>query len=92
MDVLTDCLSIGYDRTIEISTSKIKNRRATKKNWKENGRCDGFMLENPHSNWDHFSFLGTIFFCAIWVAPEKTATRIAVTKMIDVIFIFFFSY
>jgi len=83
---------MGYDRTIEISTSKIKNRIATKKNWNENGRCDGFMLEKPHSNCDHFSFLGEIFFCAIWVAAAKAATRASTMIMIDSTFIFFFSY
>jgi len=87
-----DCLSIGKDRTIEISTSKIRNRMATRKNWNENGKCEGFMLENPHSNCDHFSFLGVIFFCAICVAPAKAVTRIVVTRMTVVIFIFFFSY
>jgi len=64
---------------------------ATRKNWKENGRCDGVMPENPHSNWDHFSFLGTIFFCEAWVAIVNAAVSMKVTKITDVIFIFFFS-
>jgi hypothetical protein len=50
VDVLIDCLSIGYESTIEISTSKMRNRMATRKNWKENGRCGGTMFEKPHSN------------------------------------------
>lgn len=29
--------SMGYDRIIEISTSKIRNKIAIKKNWNENG-------------------------------------------------------
>ncbi len=33
-----DLFSIGYDSTILISTSKIRNRIATRKNWNENGR------------------------------------------------------
>jgi len=89
---LADFLSIGYDRTIEISTSKIRNKMATKKNWKENGRWEGFILENPHSNWDHFSFLGVIFFFTICVAPANIPTKIRVTMMMVVIFIFFFPY
>jgi len=65
---------------------------ATKKNWKENGRCDGFIFENPHSNWDHFSFLGDIFFWDTWVAVTKAPVKANVTKMMVVIFIFFLSF
>lgn len=53
---LVELLSRGYANNIEISISKIKNRIAIIKNWKENGRCLGFIVLNPHSNWDHFSF------------------------------------
>jgi hypothetical protein len=50
------------------------------------------MLENPHSNCVHFSLFGAIFFCAICVALVNAAVRMTVVRMMDVIFIFFFSY
>jgi len=40
----------------EISTSKIKNSNATRKNWKEKGMWDGVIKLNPHSNWVHLFF------------------------------------
>jgi len=57
-----DAGSIGNDNTNVISTSKIRNKRATKKNWKENGIRGGDIMLNPHSNCLHllildFSFL-----------------------------------
>jgi len=51
--------SKGYERISEISTSKIKNRIATKKNWNENVIVLGVIWLNPHSNWVFFSW----FFC-----------------------------
>lgn len=36
----------------EISTSKIRNKRATKKNCKENGEILSILGFNPHSNVD----------------------------------------
>lgn len=42
--------SIGYEVMSMISTSKIKNSRATMKNWRENGVEGGFMAASPHSN------------------------------------------
>jgi len=54
--------SIGKEITKAISTSKIKNSKAIKKNWNEKGRWGGFIKLKPHSNWDHFSFSFNIFF------------------------------
>lgn len=45
----------GIGRSIEISMSKIKNIRATEKNWIENEFRDLLILSNPHSKGDIFS-------------------------------------
>lgn len=58
-------VSIGYDITIAISTSKMRNRRATRKNWKENGIWEGAIELNPHSNGPLFSFDMYDFFCTV---------------------------
>jgi hypothetical protein len=63
--------SIGYDRIRAISTSKIKNSRAIRKNWNENGMWGGFMRLKPHSNCVHFSFSCDIFFCRSWAPPNR---------------------
>jgi len=56
--------SRGRDKIIVISVSKIRKRRAIRKNWNENGERDGENLSNPHSNLTHLfisllSFLET---------------------------------
>jgi len=84
--------SIGNASTREISTSKIKNRIATKKNWKENGEWVGFMVLNPHSKGTHFSFVGFIFFWDSTVAVIKiVSNRVRVAHTI-LIFNFFFLF
>jgi len=55
----------------EISTSKIKNNRATIKNWNEKGTCEGVITLNPHSNCVHLFFLIFNFFCSICVVIKK---------------------
>lgn len=84
--------SKGYDNIKAISTSKIKNSKAIKKNWNEKGTWDGFMASNPHSNWVHFSFSASIFFCTIWTAVSKIIKRISIDTHMTVIFIFLFSF
>jgi len=77
----------------EISTSKIKNSNATRKNWKEKGMWDGVIKLNPHSNWVHLFFLVFNFFCAICVAFMKIIEiKIEVTHIIVIFILFFFFY
>lgn len=49
-------------KMIAISTSKIKNKIATRKNWIENGRRADFFGSNPHSKGDIFSRSNLLFF------------------------------
>ncbi len=84
-------LSNGYERTILISTSKIKNKIATKKNWNENGMWEGDMELNPHSNWLDFSWYEFSTFCVVFIAVNMTmVSMIAVRTTVDIfIFLFF---
>lgn len=84
--------SKGYEITKAISTSKIKNRRATKKNWKEKGMWEGFITLNPHSNWAQVSFLLTAFFCTICTRVMKIKVSVRAVIHRIVIFIFLFSF
>ena len=81
--------SKGYEITKAISTSKIKNRRATKKNWKEKGMWEGFITLNPHSNWPQVSFLLTAFFCTICTRVMKSRWALG-QLFIELWFLFFF--
>lgn len=85
-------LSIGYDKIIAISTSKIKNRSATRKNWKENGIWTGFMLLNPHSKGLHFSFVAKAFFFVNWITSAIIVIIIVDIIHITEIFIFYFIF
>lgn len=84
--------SIGKDSTKAISTSKIKNSTATKKNWKEKGRWEGFILLNPHSTWDHFSFSAVIFFCTKSTPINSNKTRSKDVNQTAVTFKFLLSF
>ncbi len=85
-------LSNGYERTILISTSKIRNRMATRKNWNENGMWEGDIELNPHSNWFDFSTYEFSDFCVSFIAAIMiVASTIAVKTTADIfIFLFFF--
>jgi hypothetical protein len=87
-----DLFSIGYESIILISTSKIKNRMATRKNWNENGRWDGDIMLNPHSNWLDFSLYEFSFFWASFTAVNRISTNSREVVTILVIFIFCFSF
>jgi len=51
-----------------------------KKNWKEKGKCGGFIELKPHSNCLHFSFLLCFLFCTKF----RTCNKIVITnKMIN---------
>ena len=80
-----DLVSRGNDVIIEISMSKIRNSRAIRKNWWENGVWDGFIRLNPHSNWDSFSLSVFIFLCVSPVATENRIARAsAVTQTVEI--------
>lgn len=49
-------------KIIVISTSKIKNKIAIRKNWIENGARADFLGSNPHSKGDIFSRSIVVFF------------------------------
>lgn len=83
--------SIGKDKIRAISTSKIRNKRATKKNCNEKGTCEGFITLNPHSNCDHASFLLFIFFWVAWTKIIKITNSNRDTVQIIVILIYFFT-
>jgi hypothetical protein len=84
--------SKGYARTILISTSKMRNRIATKKNWNENGRCEGDIVLNPHSNWLDFSLYDfSVFFVMLIIVISPILMVKDVSSRIDVLmFLFFF--
>ncbi len=84
--------SKGKAKTIEISTSKIKNKIAIKKNWKENGTPEGLKTEKPHSNSDHFSLFMIIFFCIACTIIHNNEVINIVVNNITEIFIFVFSF
>lgn len=79
--------SRGYERTRAISISKIRNSKATKKNWNENGKREGDITLNPHSNWDHFAFEGISFLFTIFVAVPKMDKSRAIVNSPVCIFI-----
>lgn len=60
-----------------ISMSKIRKSKETRKNWKEKGRCEGFMTENPHSNWEFVSFFWVLSF----FTSTKALRKIKVNKI-----------
>jgi hypothetical protein len=84
--------SIGYDRTILISTSKIKNRIATKKNWNENGKCGGVMRLNPHSNRFLFSLYVCSFLLVVFININKITVKVIAVIMFKRFFIFYLSF
>lgn len=53
---------IVIGKIIAISTSKIKNKIAIRKNWMENGKRADAFGSNPHSNGDIFSRFIIFFF------------------------------
>jgi len=87
-----DMGSIGKASTSVISTSKIKNSRATKKNWNENGIRGGDIILNPHSNCLHLFFLVFSFLCTIFTAVSINVVIVIIIIVITVIFIFHFSF
>jgi len=92
MVFVADLFSIGYDNTILISTSKIRNRIATRKNWNEKGRWDGVIMLKPHSNWLDFSLYEFSFFCTSFTAIMRIITnkRDVAVNLVIFIFLFFF--
>jgi len=69
--------------------SKIRNRRATRKNWNENGRREGDITLNPHSNWDHFAFDGISFlFTSFVAAPRMDRSKAMVNSPVCIFIIF----
>jgi hypothetical protein len=83
--------SRGKAKIKEISISKIKNKRAIKKNWKENGILEVVIIWNPHSNWFHFSFVEKVFFVAR-VIRRNAIDKIVLVNRIEVNFIFPFYF
>jgi len=82
--------SRGNDSTIVISISKIKNRRAIRKNWKEKGDRDGENLSNPHSNLTHL-FISLLSFLETMVIRNTIVDKMAVMiKVVTNSFIFLF--
>ena len=79
--------SMGYARSILISTSKIRNRRATRKNWKEKGMWEGVIRLNPHSNFVHLFIDLKLFFFTIRHSNEKMTKRSREETIIVVSFI-----
>lgn len=56
--------------------SKIKKRRATRKNWKEKGNWEGFIRENPHSNWEFVILVSSLSFLTKTKAKRRTVSKI----------------
>ena len=79
--------SRGNERTITISTSKIRKRRAITKNCREKGIWEGFIWLNPHSNWDHFSFLFSSFLLMVKIRTPRMVVIIKQVSQKLVIFI-----
>lgn len=75
VDFMIVVFSRGYARSILISTSKIKNRRAIRKNWKEKGMWDGVIRLNPHSNFVHLLVEPASFFFTIRQDVAKMVKR-----------------
>jgi len=79
--------SRGNERMSIISTSKIRKRRAITKNCREKGIWDGFMRLNPHSNWDHFSFLFSSFLLTVMIRTLRMRAIVMQVHQRMVIFI-----
>jgi hypothetical protein len=73
--------SSGRERTIVISMSKIRNRRAIRKNWNENGERAGENLSNPHSNLTHL-FISPLSFFEIAPISRSMSNRIVSTMAV----------
>jgi len=84
--------SIGYDVISMISTSKIRNRRATVKNCSENGVVGGFMFLSPHSNCVQGFFLGVLDFFVFCMIVTRRRVRIREVLQMMEIFIIFLSF
>lgn len=84
--------SIGYDVMSIISTSKIRNRRATVKNWSENVVEGEFIILSPHSNWVQGAFsCFVVFFVFCRINRNSNVIIIEVVQMME-IFIFFLTF
>jgi len=70
-----------------ISTSKIKNNSAIKKNWKEKGMCEGVMRLNPHSNFVHLLADPASFFFTIMQDKDRMDRKKATAHQIMTSFI-----
>jgi hypothetical protein len=87
-----DTGSIGYARIRVISTSKIRNSNATKKNWNEKGIWGGVIMLKPHSNCLHFSLYDASFFLTVFVATPMAKMMAKEVIITTVIFIFYVSF
>jgi len=84
--------SMGYDVISMISTSKIKNNRATVKNCRENVVEGEFIILSPHSNCVQgafFCFVAFFVFCRI--SRNSRVIIIEIVHMME-IFIFFLPF
>lgn len=82
--------SSGKESIITISISKIKNKREIKKNWKEKGSWEGFMMLKPHSNWLQFISRSLPLFFTFKIAFLKIKMRPNLVNQIIVVFIYLF--
>jgi hypothetical protein len=61
---------------------------ATRKNWKEKGRCVGVKLLNPHSNCAVFSLYEFSVFCTVLIPAARINKTVKADRVIDMGFIF----
>lgn len=80
--------SIGYEVISIISTSKIKNRRATVKNCRENGVDGEFITVSPHSNCVQGAFFCfVVFFVFCRMRRKSMVISIEVVQMMEIFII-----